>query len=156
MVQQWWWRKYDSAMPGMHLTDIFKKIAALFKRHPHPEPSLKSNPEFDKLYNDEGLFLYVADGFIFSLKDGPEKIKWTDIERLAAYKLDLITVDEIRMDITWNNRQFTISEETPGWFQFVLKTKAVFPAIPQEWDISIIHPAFERNYTVLYEKAKEL
>ncbi len=133
---------------------FLKKIAALFSRQPDPAPIRKSNPGFDKLFNDLGLFVYDSDGFIFSFRDGPQKIKWADIERLAAYKVDLLTVDEIRMDIAWKDRQFTISEETPGWFQFVLKTKAVFPVIPQEWDFTIIHPAFATNYTVIYERSE--
>lgn len=135
---------------------FLKKIVVLFTKKAQLQPSLQSNPEFDKLYNDQGLFAYEFDGFTFSFKEVPRKIKWTDIERLAAYKVDLLTVDEIRMDIICNNLQFTITEETPGWYQFVLKTKAVFPVIPQDWDITIIHPAFERNYTVLYEKVRPL
>ena len=97
---------------------------------------------FDIKFNDLGKFIYENDGFIFQFKSEQQKIKWTDIERLIAYKLDLMTTDEICLDIVYNNWQTTITEETPGWYQFIEKTKLVFPNIPKNWDSEIVHPAF--------------
>lgn len=56
------------------------------------------------------------------------------------------------MEVVYGDLAFTISEELPGWNQFVLMTKKVFPSIPQDWDIVIIHPAFATNYRTIYEK----
>lgn len=111
----------------------------------------ESDIDFNYRYNTLGKFNYEDDGFIFHFDNGPQKIKWNDVVRLTAYKKDLLTIDEIRMDIIYNDFQFTITEETPGWFQFILKTKLIFPTIPESWDIEIIHPAFAANLTVLYE-----
>jgi len=49
---------------------------------------------FDKKYNDLGKLTYEEDGFTYKFKDGIQKIKWTDIERIVAYKADLMTFDK--------------------------------------------------------------
>ena len=107
---------------------------------------------FQQQLLDLGGFVYEEDGFTYQFKDGVEKIKWTAIERLEAYKVDLMTTDEIRMNIVYGEYQFTITEETPGWYQFVERTKAVFPIIPKDWDAVITKPAFATNFMVLYER----
>ena len=108
---------------------------------------------FDIKFNDLGKFIYEDDGFIFPFKSERQKFKWTDIERLIAYKLDLMTTDEMCLDIVYNNWQTTITEETPGWYQFIEKTKLAFPNIPKNWDSEIVYPAFAKNLTILYQRA---
>jgi hypothetical protein len=103
-------------------------------------------------YHDPGNFTYEEDGFVFQSKTGPVKIKWASVTCLTAYKADMITYDEICMDIIYEDRQLTISEETPGWYQYVEKINQVFPGIPKDWDSTISHPPFATNLTVLYQK----
>ena len=102
--------------------------------------------------DDLGNFTYEDDGFTYQFETGKKKIKWQDIERLIADKAGLLTTDEIRLDIVYNDFQRTITEETPGWYQFVEKTKTVFPSIPGNWDSEITQPAFATNVTVLYDR----
>lgn len=136
---------------------ILKKILNLFS----PEDNTcklspisdESKKRFDVKFNDLGKFTYEEDGFIFQFKSEKQKIKWTDIERLIAYKKDLLTSDEICLDIIYNNWQITITEETPGWYQFVEKLKFVFPNIPKNWDTEIVDLAFATNLTILYQRA---
>lgn len=71
---------------------------------------------------------------------------------MTAYKADLITIDQLRLDIEFRGLTLPISEDTPGFFQFIVKTKEVFPTIAKDWDLKIIHPAFEANVTVIYER----
>jgi len=139
-----------------HLLGLFKNILNLFssseKSQTLSQPGEESKKKFDLEYNDLGKFKYEDDDFIFQFDKEPQKIKWADVERLVAYKADLMTIDEIRMDIVYNNWRTTITEDTPGWFQFILKTKSVFKSIPNDWDVKIIQPAFATNLTVLYER----
>ncbi len=107
---------------------------------------------FNIKFNDPGKFTYEGDGFTFQFNTEQQKIKWADIERLLAYKRDLMTIDEICMDIIFNNGQTTITEETPGWYLFVEKTKLVFPGIPKNWDTEIAQPPFATNLTILYQR----
>lgn len=112
----------------------------------------KRSVNFRQQLLDLGGFVYEEDGFTYQFRDGVEKIKWIAIERLEAYKVDLMTTDEIRVNIVYGEYQFTITEETPGWYQFVARTKEVFPTIPKDWDSVITNPAFATNFMVLYER----
>lgn len=135
---------------------ILKKILNIFSAsekssiHYKFEEVIKIS--FHHIDNESEESVLENDGFILQFTNRHEKIKWADIERLAVYKADLMTVDEIRMNIIYNNRQITITEDTPGWDQFVTKTKAIFPSIQEDWDFKIIQPAFATNFTVLYER----
>lgn len=137
------------------LLGIFKFISSFFNQGNQSQVN-STTKTINKLNDDLGKFRYDEDGFIFSFDDGSKKIRWVEINKLIAYKVDLMTVDEIRMDILCDTYQFTITEETPGWFQFVLKTKKVFPEINENWDLQIIKPAFEATVMVVYERIKNL
>jgi hypothetical protein len=136
---------------------ILKNILNLFSSSDKiTQPSQisdESKERVDIKFNDLGKFTYEDDGFIFQFKSGQQKIKWTDIERLIAYKQDLLTTDEICLDIVYNNWQTTITEETPGWYQFIEKTKLIFSSIPKNWDSEIVRPAFATNLSILYQRA---
>jgi len=108
----------------------------------------RSMPLEDRL-KDPGGFIYHEDGFEYLLKDGQRKIKWEDIDRLIAYKTDL---NEICLDIVWGEWQTTITEQTPGWHQFIEKIKTVFPGMPNNWDTEMIQPPFAENRTILYQR----
>ena len=111
----------------------------------------RSAPLEDRL-KDPGSFVYHEDGFDYPLKDGQRKIKWADIDALVAYKSDLLTTDEICLDIVWGEWQTTITEQTPGWHQFIEKIKTIFPGIPPNWDTEITQPPFAENRTILYQR----
>lgn len=113
-----------------------------------------SGKTFDEMYNDLGAFQYDETGFTIQYEDFTKKLGWADITQLNVYKVDQFTIDRIDMEIVYGDKTFTISEELPGWYQFVLKTKEVFPTIPKDWDINIIQPPFATNYTTIYDKAK--
>jgi hypothetical protein len=103
-------------------------------------------------YNDMGIFTFNTEGFTITLKDGTHAIQWHNVEKLTGYKIDLMEFDEICLNIVTNDGSFTISEDTPGWYQFLEKTKVVFPVIDKHWDATIVYPSFATNLTILYEK----
>ena len=86
------------------------------------------------------------------LKTKYDSIKWEDIERLQAYKADLLTADEICIDITYDNKTITITEETKGWYQFIQKFKMKLPSINNNWETSVLEKPFEYNLTTIYER----
>lgn len=107
---------------------------------------------WQQLQEDKGQFVYDEDGFHFAFKEHDEKLRWVDIEQIVAYKRDLMTIDEICLDIVMGGWTITFSESLPGWNQFLLKLKAAFPSLPDNWEHQIVHPPFATNYTVLYER----
>ena len=133
--------------------NVIKKIFSKFipKRH---LTNSNSGKTFDVRYNDLGAFKYDESGFTIQYEDFTKRILWDDITQLNVYKVDQLTIDRIDMEIVYGDKAVEISEKLPGWYQFILKTKEIFPTIPKDWDIKIIHPAFATNYTTIYDKAK--
>jgi len=106
---------------------------------------------FDLRYNDEGVFQYVDAGFNFTNKEQTIFVAWTDIETIFAFKRDLMTVDELNIEVFLKDKmRIRLTEEIDGWFQFIIKIKEVFPSIDKEFDTKLIFPAFETNLTLVY------
>lgn len=118
------------------------------------EVSSEPKESFQKGWNDLSVFTFQSDGFEINYCDFFVNIKWSSIDKISVYKQDLFTVDLIVFEIIHDDKILILNEEMRGWFQFVLKTKELFSEIPKNWDVEIMHPAFEENYTVLFEKNK--
>jgi hypothetical protein len=92
-------------------------------------------------------------GFCISSKTGIKDILWNDVNELHAYKKDLLTYDEICINIILPKSIITITEEIEGWVEFIEKMNKVFPSINKEWYADIMLPAFKTNFTILYKKS---
>jgi hypothetical protein len=104
--------------------------------------------------NDEGIFEYTTEGFTVSQDNNNRLIRWTDITTIFAYKLDLMTVDELHMDVfAKDGTKLHFSEEYAGWHQFIEKTKEMLPNIDKEFEAKLIFPPFETNLTLVYDSA---
>jgi hypothetical protein len=103
---------------------------------------------------DPGAFTYEEDGFFYAFMTETRKINWASIDKIVAYKQDLISADEICIDIIYDNWVTTFTEETPGWYIFLEKIKAIFPNIPPDWSDTIVQPSFDTQLMVLYERDK--
>jgi len=119
------------------------------------EWNYKSGKTFEEQQIDLGAFQYTGEGFTYTRGDFFKTLKWTDITQLNVFKKDLMTIDEICMEIVYGDYVIEISEEIPGWYQFVKRTKEVFPTIPKAWDFDLINPAFARNYSTIYTKSAD-
>ena len=136
----------------MGLKKIITNLFSVKKNDPRLN-NLGSGKTFEEKYNELGVFEYHDDGFSVQYEDFHENLKWEDITRLDVYKRDLMTIDSIEMQITYRDKSITISEDLPGWYQFVLKTKSVFKTIPKDWNWEIVQPPFATNYRTIYSKA---
>jgi hypothetical protein len=77
-------------------------------------------------------------------------IKLTGIKKIIAYKLDLITWDEIRMDIIYmDGSSFTISEDDEKIFGEFIRAIENDPKFDRGWKSKVYLPAFARNETVV-------
>ncbi len=103
--------------------------------------------------NDIGIFEYNDMGFIIKIEQISRDYNWNDIETVYGYKIDLTIYDEICLDVFTNdNEKFSITESTPGWFQFISRLSSNIKSINLDWYIQITNPAFEENLTLLYDK----
>jgi hypothetical protein len=75
-----------------------------------------------------------------------------DIQSIFGYKRDLITVDELNLDIfDKNNFRLYLTEETPGWYQFIDKIEQAFPTIDNEFEATLMFPPFATNMTLIHD-----
>ena len=79
-------------------------------------------------------------------------VPWLDIQEISAYKIDLLTTDEVRFSLSISSGlDVTVSEEQAGFGGLTKHLAAVFPSIAG-WQNKVINPAFARNQTVLYRR----
>jgi hypothetical protein len=95
---------------------------------------------------------FLKDGFAICADSGKTEILWSDVKEIHAYKRDLITYDEIYLDIILPEIIITVSEEIKEWIAFTEKMNDVFTSINKEWYADIMLPAFETKFTILYKK----
>ncbi len=113
----------------------------------------QTTKEFNEIYNDNGIFTFNDAGFSIKTTHGDYELEWTDIDSMLGYKEDHYTADSICLDVfCTKDRNFKISEETPGWFRFLSHSKKALPAIDKSWEIELSMPAFETNLTVVYDR----
>ena len=136
--------------PIKFITTLLKSTASKGDKLDINEKIEKQNWEIK--YNDLGIFSYNNLGFDIDLEDGFHSIRWTDIERLEAYKADLLTTDEICIDIIFDNKTIIITEETKGWYQFIDKLTSVLPSINNNWQALVLASPYEYDLTTIYER----
>src|SRR5262245_16284422 len=92
-----------------------------------------------------------SDGFGYETSKGEMcRIPWNDIQEIRAYKLDLLTVDEVRFAFQMDGWWADVSEEQPGFDRLVKQLEQRFPSVAG-WQERVIKPAFAPNETILYE-----
>lgn len=117
------------------------------------EISEENRKEFEKIYNDNGIFTYNENGFVIKIDNTEKNVKWNEIKTLIAYKKDLFAVDIICLDIIFENEAFLkINEETKGWFKFLEHSKEKLEITDKTWEINIAVPPFEPNTTIIFDK----
>jgi hypothetical protein len=109
--------------------------------------------KFEDRFEDLGIFNYSEKGFTVNLDNSNYEIKWDQIQTIFGYKIDLLTIDEICLDIFCDQHiSFMISEETAGWFVFLEHLKERFSTIRADWNFIIQMPAFQTNLTLIYDR----
>lgn len=121
------------------------------------DPSTKDGREIQQkaielAMEDFGKFEYTSEGFTLIVGGEATFTAWKDIEAIFAYMRDLYSVDELNLDvITKNNYRLHLTEEMPGWHQFIVKLKEAFPIIRKDFEINLMFPAFATNMTLVYD-----
>ena len=110
--------------------------------------------EFKATQASPGPFAYDAAGFLLAEELGTAHYAWNDLESVFGYKRDEYVTDEICLDLFFGNTsRLTLTESTPGWYQFLVKLHLNVPAIPADWQFTLAVPAFETQLTLLFDKA---
>ena len=104
-----------------------------------------------QLREDCGPFAYYEGGFSYQNADLTASVKWMDIERVIAYKLDRFTYDLICVDVYWAGSSLLITEDDPGRYQFIERLNSALSIAP-DWEARVALPPFQTNETVVYQK----
>jgi hypothetical protein len=84
-------------------------------------------------------------------------VAWADVATITTYKIDLLTTDCICVLFELRNGQspVQISEEWEGFTDFMAAMQETFPAIPEDWYVVVMQPAFEPNRRVLFQRQSQ-
>lgn len=104
------------------------------------------------ILNIEGDFQYTQDRFALRGLGSGKFYAWHEIAEIKAYKVDLMTTDDVRLDISFSDVVLTISEEIPGWPLFIDKLMRALPNILIDWEDKIIQTPFAANTTIIYKR----
>ena len=79
---------------------------------------------------------------------GQVTIPWDDVLEVRAYKVDLLTTDEVRLRLHHTGGTVELSEDQPGFAGAVRALEHVFPTMVA-WREKVIQPAFAGTEVVL-------
>lgn len=103
--------------------------------------------------SDDGIFTYTDKGFQLKISQDVHQLEWRQVKTMIAYKMDRFASDDICMDVFCDNGvNFTVSEETPGWYRFVDHSKKNISDIANFWEIEMVTPGFEANLSIVYDR----
>lgn len=107
----------------------------------YDERFLSSADNISIVYHDRGFTYQHEDNFY-----------WDKIHAITAFKKDLITSDEICLNIEHEFDVFTISESFEGWARFKDEISKRFKLTEPKWFEKMTDHAFEDNEIILYIK----
>jgi len=92
------------------------------------------------------------DGLTHSFRKKTGRMRWDDIEKVHAFKRDLVTVDCICLAFTSRDGIIEIAEDTEGYSE-VLERLEKHLGVTPEWMLTVMFPPFEPNLTQIYPLA---
>ncbi|MBS0193921.1 MAG: hypothetical protein JSR34_06715 [Proteobacteria bacterium] len=100
----------------------------------------RSEPEWQPI-------VLEPDGF----RSGNNRVKWSEVTEIAAFKRDMLTIDDVWFQFRADTAPVLVCEEQPGFAELEAKVIALFPSAAS-WRAQVIQPAFATNLTVLYSR----
>lgn len=112
-----------------------------------PSPSVDRRLSRVEL-NDAGFHLVGDDGTI--------AIRWDSVARVATYKHDNFSIDEIILafETPVYDRPIEVSEDCPGFDGLFGPLVSVLGVTP-DWYQVVMKPAFAENYRIIYERSRQ-
>lgn len=81
-------------------------------------------------------------------------LDWNDIERVEAFKRDLLTTDLICLKVRAAERSIEVNEEMEGWDELVAQLPERLPGA-LSWEklfLAVVKPAFAECRTVVFDR----
>lgn len=103
-------------------------------------------------HNDRGMITYHADGFMIKLGELPTHVGWKDITAISAYKVDLMTTDEVCICVKIGEDCFVLTESTPGYHYWITQMEEMLEDVNMNWYEQVIAEPFETRHTIIYKR----
>lgn len=87
-------------------------------------------------------------------KNNAHSFEWSAVRRILAYKLDLITTDDVCLEFCTEDRSYIVDEETVGWSELTAHVSHHF-SISTQWLEKLVQPPFATNTSVLWNRATD-
>lgn len=81
------------------------------------------------------------------------QLAWSDVEKITAYKIDLLTSDEIRVQFDHSNGSIVVTEKSQGFSKLMQEVVRRFPTA-KDWHAKVSQPAFSSCETTLFNKQR--
>jgi hypothetical protein len=114
--------------------------------------NIKNTPQENFPAYQDGIFKYTDDGFIVTLTNATISALWSEIKCIKAYKVDLLTVDSIVIEVQLNDTVFQVIDESAGHMKFMDTAAEKLTNFKKDWFTVVAFPAFETNLTTIYER----
>ncbi len=91
----------------------------------------------------------------FSLTQGKriQRTRWDEISAIFAYKIDLVTIDQICLNFETQSGEIVVHEGMQG-YEELLEALEQHLGLTPEWTLEVMFPAFEENLTQIYPIAQ--
>ena len=88
----------------------------------------------EKTKKQNGIIKLTENGLQVSHSNGIRIVELLSIDRIVAYKLDLLTIDETCLEIDYLEKRLLITEEYTGWRIFLSELINRIPTIEAKWE----------------------
>ena len=100
----------------------------------------------------EGTFAFSETGFRLVPPYGTGQYDWANVQSAFGFKLDLLTLDEICLNLFFaNGSSLRLTESLPGWPALLRHLSTPFPSIPPRWECDVMQLPFATNMTLLFD-----
>lgn len=112
---------------------FYRRIEDLFQRPPantiHFSEAERAL-QLKRLQEDPGPFSYTDEGFTYPVDGRNVTVRWADIIRAGYFTLEREGSEVAGIRLYWEGGDLAITEEAPGWYQFItrLKQAGIVPA----------------------------
>lgn len=100
----------------------------------------------------ESSLRVTNEGFSIESEINNAYIGWLDINKLTVYKMDLMAIDLVCLEVEVKiGKTYIIHEELEGWTEVITEMNRILN-LDSDWLTNVTLPPFQRNDTIIYQK----
>lgn len=98
--------------------------------------------------------LLTADGFDWRWANDHKTVRWADVQTVTAFKRDLLTVDQVCLQFTFDPpiKSFSVTEDAAGFDEFVNALAESLALTNRDWRYEVTYPPFAESATLIYSR----